>query len=132
MRFPLYEVVLAAGRDLGYSRRMGPSKTALRYVPVARLDELPPGEMLRIDLDGEAVVLYRTPDGVFCTDDVCSHRRRIRLSLGFLEGTVIECPFDGGTFDVRTGKPIAGPCREAVRTHPVRVEGDTILLGLNR
>ena len=108
------------------------SKAELSYVPVARLDELPAGEMLRVEIDDEEIVLFHTPDGVFGTDDVCSHHMRIRLSLGFLEGNVIECPFDGGTFDVRTGKPIDGPCRRAVRTHPVQVDGDTILVGLAR
>ena len=108
-----------------------PSNAVLSYVAVARLDELPAGEMLRVEIADEEIVLFHTPDGVFATDDFCSNKR-IRLSIGFLEGNVIECPLDGGTFDVRTGKPIQAPCRRAVRTHPVQVDGDTILLGLAR
>jgi len=106
-----------------------PFKAPLRYVPVAQLAELPDGEMLRVEVGDEEIVLFHTADGVFATDDCCSHRR-IRLSIGYLEGNVIECPLDGGTFDVRTGKPIHAPCRRAVRTHPVQVDGETILLGL--
>jgi nitrite reductase/ring-hydroxylating ferredoxin subunit len=119
---------LAGERYLGYSRRMSrPSNAVLSYA-VARLDELPAGEMLRVEIADEEIVLFHTPDGVFATDDFCSHKR-IRLSIGFLEGNVIECPLDGGTF---SGKPIQAPCRRAVRTHPVQVDGDTILLGLAR
>jgi nitrite reductase/ring-hydroxylating ferredoxin subunit len=43
-----------------------------------------------------------------------------------LDGGVVECPFHGGQFDVRTGEVVASPPEEPVATYPVQVDGDDI------
>jgi nitrite reductase/ring-hydroxylating ferredoxin subunit len=43
-----------------------------------------------------------------------------------LEGGVVECPFHGGQFNVRTGAVVQAPPEEPIATYPIRVEGDDI------
>ncbi|MNM35822.1 Toluene-4-sulfonate monooxygenase system iron-sulfur subunit TsaM1 [compost metagenome] len=73
---------------------------------------------------GEAIVLYRKADGaVVALEDACPHRK-LPLSMGRLQGDVVECGYHGLTFDS------AGACVKAacvsripqaakVRSYPV-------------
>ena len=53
------------------------------------------------------------------------------LTEGYIEGQIVECPMHGGTFEIATGKPIGAPCTVPLATYPVRVEGDTISIGVS-
>jgi ethylbenzene dioxygenase ferredoxin component len=66
-------------------------------------------------------------DGIFITDDTCTHGSA-SLSEGYLEGDVIECPFHGGAFDIRTGEPTAFPCAEALRTYAAIIQDGFIYI----
>jgi phenylpropionate dioxygenase-like ring-hydroxylating dioxygenase large terminal subunit len=51
-----------------------------------------------VTLDGEPLVLFRTSGGtVGALSDVCAHRR-MRLSLGRVIGTRLQCPYHGWTY----------------------------------
>ena len=39
-------------------------------------------------------------------------------------------PYHGGAFEIRTGKAVAAPCTHDLKTFPVRVDGDDVLVGL--
>ncbi|MFT4584640.1 MAG: ethylbenzene dioxygenase ferredoxin subunit [Gammaproteobacteria bacterium] len=67
------------------------------------------------------LAVYRLTDGIFITDDTCTHGSA-SLAEGYLEGDVIECPFHGGAFDIRTGEPTAFPCAEALRTYAAIIQ----------
>jgi len=64
-------------------------------------------------VDGRAITLFRLEDGVFALRDRCTHGNG-RLSEGYVEGGVVECPLHAGCFDIRTGQPLAGPPRRAL------------------
>ena len=44
------------------------------------------------------------------------------LSEGTLDGDVIECPWHGGAFYVRTGQPASAPCTDPLRVYAVTIE----------
>jgi nitrite reductase/ring-hydroxylating ferredoxin subunit len=50
------------------------------------------------------------------------------MSDGFQDGYVAECPFHGGSFDIRNGKPIAAPCKIPLKTYNVIIDGDSIYI----
>jgi nitrite reductase/ring-hydroxylating ferredoxin subunit len=88
--------------------------------------ELPLGEVRRCELaDGRALALYRLEDGVFATDDLCTHGAA-NLSDGEIEDGNIVCPYHLGAFDIRTGEATAAPCQKALRSYRV-VEADGAL-----
>ena len=97
------------------------------FIRVARLQDIPPGELLRVEVGGKLVCLANVAGRIFAVDDDCPHIGGA-LSDGELEGCVLTCPVHMARFDVRDGKVLRGPAREDVPTYAVRVEGDDILV----
>jgi len=95
------------------------------FVKVASVSEIPPGEMKIVELDGQDVVVANVNGQFFAFANDCTHRGG-PLGEGILMDEVVECPFHGGQFNVRTGEVVAAPPTEAVATFAVRVEGDDI------
>jgi nitrite reductase/ring-hydroxylating ferredoxin subunit len=95
-------------------------------VPVCRLDELPPGESVRIPTDVPLVV-FNVDGEFFAIDDTCTHQDA-SLADGWLEGYTVECPLHASCFDLRTGKPSGPPAKVAVRTHRVAVHDGVIYI----
>jgi naphthalene 1,2-dioxygenase system ferredoxin subunit len=94
---------------------------------VAAVADVPPGSMLRVEVDGRAIVVYNVDGAFYATDDLCTHRRA-RLSDGFLEGRTVQCPLHFGRFDVVTGQPLNPPCTLALATYAVTREDGRLLL----
>ncbi|MFK0295669.1 bifunctional 3-phenylpropionate/cinnamic acid dioxygenase ferredoxin subunit [Streptomyces sp. NPDC090442] len=89
---------------------------------VCRIEELPVGESVRIEIDAAtpAIAVFHTEDGLYAVDDLCSHQDA-SLSEGWIEGCYVECPLHAALFDLRTGAPTCLPARRPVRTHEVDV-----------
>ncbi len=80
---------------------------------------LAPGQLVAVEVDGSAYVLCRTLDGTYAfVDGVCTHGRT-RLSGGFLDDCILECPKHNGRFDVRTGEAVRLPAQRPLCTYPV-------------
>ncbi len=97
-------------------------------VVACSLAELPPGGVRRVQAGSQAIAVANVDGRLHAVDDLCSHGNA-SLSEGFLEGHVLECPFHGGAFDVRTGQAVRMPCMRAVRTWPVlELDGKVIVV----
>lgn len=94
-----------------------------------RVDELLPGDVLGLDVDGTDVALYAQEGEVFASANICTHGHA-RLSDGYFDGTQIECPLHQGRFDVRTGKALCAPLSQDLRTFPVRAEDGKVFIAL--
>lgn len=130
------------------------------FVPVARMSELAAGQMRRVLVDRERLLLANVDGSIYALADWCGHQRAA-LSKGKLEGKVVECPLHFACFDVTTGEALSGPDlgrrsipgletlgpetmqalqevgeiindveTEDVRTYEVRVDGDTVSVRL--
>ncbi|MBI4415213.1 MAG: non-heme iron oxygenase ferredoxin subunit, partial [Candidatus Kerfeldbacteria bacterium] len=78
------------------------------------LHKLPVGTMKRVVVDGRALCLYHLSDGVYATDDRCTHAQA-SLSMGeMIDDACVECPLHGSRFNIRTGKALALPAYEPV------------------
>ena len=95
------------------------------FVKVANASEIPPGEMKIVEMDGQDVVVANVNGQFFAFANDCTHRGG-PLGEGILMDEIVECPFHGGQFNVRTGEVVAAPPSEPVPTFAVRVEGDDI------
>jgi nitrite reductase/ring-hydroxylating ferredoxin subunit len=79
-------------------------------------------------LVGEApVALFRTAEGVFALDDICSHEYS-RLSEGEVEDGQVACAKHGSRFDLRTGKVAGFPATRSVKSWAVKVEDGWVWL----
>jgi 3-phenylpropionate/trans-cinnamate dioxygenase ferredoxin subunit len=101
------------------------------WVRLGSLAELPIDGGQRVELsDDEAVALVRTEDGsVYALVDCCTHED-YPLSEGFVEEGKLECVLHGSRFDLATGHPDVPPAVAPVRTFPVKVDGDDVLVDL--
>lgn len=100
-------------------------------VRVCGLDDLSPGESLRVDDVSPPIALFRTEDGeVFALDDTCTHQDA-SLADGWVEDCAVECPLHASRFDLRTGAVDAPPAKRGVRSHAVTIEGDDIYVTLS-
>lgn len=97
------------------------------FVEVARLGDVPPGGLHRVEVGGHLVCLANVEGVIYAVDDDCPHIGGA-LSEGTLAGCVLTCPVHLARFDVRDGHVLRGPAREPVPTYAVRVEGDRIFV----
>ena len=96
---------------------------------MATVSDIPP-ERVGVFLVGDHEVAVCNVGGQFyAIDDLCSHDGG-SLDQGELDDAQIECPRHGARFDVRTGAAVQLPAFEAVETHDVRVEGDSVQVGV--
>ena len=95
------------------------------FIPIASTNDIPPGEMTIVDVNGQEVVIANLGGDFVCFSNSCTHKQG-PLGEGMLIGEVVECPFHGGQFNVRTGAVVKGPPTEPIATYPVKVEGDSI------
>jgi naphthalene 1,2-dioxygenase system ferredoxin subunit len=98
-----------------------------RWVPVATLAAVEAEQVMSARADGVALALYFVDGTVYATAELCTHGAA-RLSDGYLDDGIIECPLHQGLFDVRTGEAVGPPCTEAVRTYKVRIEDGQVLV----
>ena len=92
---------------------------------LCKTGDLAPGEVRRVDRSEGDLAVYNI-DGVFyATDDRCTHGLS-SLAEGDLIGEEIECSMHFGSFNVKTGAPMAPPCSIAIRTYKVEVRGDDV------
>lgn len=102
------------------------SETSNR-VRVCSTEDVMPGEGHYVEVDELELAVFNVADKYFVTDNQCTHGPG-SLSEGFLDGTVIECDFHGGAFDVCTGEVVAAPCMVPIKTYTVTLEGNDIMI----
>ena len=103
--------------------------TAVRRVPVAKLDDVPPATMLMVQVDGTDILLVNLDGELHATQGVCSHEY-FELDKGFLTGNTLTCALHLSRFDLETGEALDPPAELPLHTYPVVVEGDQIILEL--
>lgn len=100
------------------------------WVTVARRAALGAGEVLGVEAGGKPIALYNVDGAIYASDNTCTHAFA-RLSDGWLDGDVIECPLHAGRFEVKTGKGLGPPVPCDLKTYPVRVVGEEIQVQLS-
>ena len=98
-------------------------------IVVATSDELKPGQMKLLHLEGSRVVLARTDEGYCAFEDHCTHKGG-SLCDGALVNGFVQCPWHGSQFDVRTGAVKAGPAGKGIKTYPVEERARSVCLFL--
>ncbi len=83
---------------------------------------VPEGCAVQVEIEGRApLAVYQLEDGFYVTDDTCSHGEASLADGEVLANGEVECPFHGGTFDIRTGEACKYPCTIGIAAYPVRI-----------
>lgn len=98
------------------------------YRPVAKTRDVPEGETYVVEVGNKEILLCHVEgEGIYAIDNICTHDYGA-LDAGELDGYCVECPRHGAKFDVRTGEVKALPAVVPVKSYPVRVEGEQVLI----
>jgi nitrite reductase/ring-hydroxylating ferredoxin subunit len=102
---------------------------AVRRVPVARLDDLAPGTMLMVQVDGTQILLINLNGEIRATQGVCSHEY-FELDQGFLTAYTLTCALHLSRFDLFSGEALDPPAELPLQVYPAFVENGEIVLEL--
>jgi len=94
---------------------------------VAKSGDINDNGVIGVSVEGHDIAVYRLGDEYYATQNICTHEAAY-LSDGFVEDGCIECPLHQATFEIRTGRVVREPAEEDLRTYPVKVEGEDILV----
>jgi 3-phenylpropionate/trans-cinnamate dioxygenase ferredoxin component len=103
--------------------------TGTRRVDVAGLDEVPPGTMKMVQVDGTDILIINLDGRLHATQGVCSHEY-FELDKGFLTGDSLTCALHLSRFDVETGEALDPPAELPLAKYPVFAENGRIILEL--
>jgi 3-phenylpropionate/trans-cinnamate dioxygenase ferredoxin component len=103
--------------------------TGTRRVDVAGLDEVPPGTMKMVQIDGTDILIINLDGRLHATQGVCSHEY-FELDKGFLTGDSLTCALHLSRFDVETGEALDPPAEMPLAKYPAFVENGRIILEL--
>ncbi|PVE77847.1 non-heme iron oxygenase ferredoxin subunit [Microbacterium testaceum] len=100
-------------------------------IVVARTDEVPDGEAIKIDAavagTVDDIAIFNDGGEFFALDDTCSHEDA-SLSEGWIDAGVVECPLHAGKFCLKNGEVLSMPATEDVACHRLVIDGDDIRL----
>lgn len=80
-----------------------------------------------VEVGGTQVGLFKLNDHFFAIENVCPHAFAL-LTDGFIEDDTVECPLHEAIFQIKTGVLQSGPGCRNLRTYPVKVEGDHVMI----
>ena len=94
---------------------------------VATKADLAEEEVIGVEVGDTEIAVYRLGETYYATSNICTHAFAF-LSDGYVEDDCIECPLHQQLFRIATGEAVEGPAEEDLKTFPVKVEGEDILV----
>ena len=101
------------------------------YVKIAVRKDIPLGSFKTYEVDFNRLVIAHTADGFHAFADACTHDSQ-PFGHGVLDNNDIVCPRHGARFDVRTGEVTAPPALVPLDTYELKIEGEDIVILLDR
>ena len=97
-------------------------------IKVAKVSEVPEGELKKVDVNGEPVALFNVDGKIYDTSNICTHEQCELDENHLMHGEVVECTCHGSQFNVKTGANVLPPAAEPLKTFEVSVEGDEVFV----
>jgi nitrite reductase/ring-hydroxylating ferredoxin subunit len=94
------------------------------FVTVAKVGDIPEGEGQAFPVNGRMVAVFNEAGTYFAIDDFCPHMGA-SLAGGYLEDSIITCPWHAWRFYVRDGRWCDNP-KIKIDAFEVRIVGDEI------
>lgn len=85
--------------------------------------------MKLVEAQGQKIGVFNCDGTLLAIEDRCSHDDG-PLAEGSFDAAActVECPRHGSLFDLKTGRPKTLPAFTAVRTYPIKIADETIIL----
>jgi nitrite reductase/ring-hydroxylating ferredoxin subunit len=101
-----------------------------RLVKIAETRDVAPGTGKVVEAEGVSLALFNVAGTFHALDNTCTHEGG-PLGEGRLTGEVVTCPWHDTEFDVITGAALGPLTDEGVRSFPVKVHGNDVLVELD-
>jgi nitrite reductase/ring-hydroxylating ferredoxin subunit len=101
------------------------------FIKVAKTSDLPPGQGMQVEINGQPVALFNCNGEIVALDGVCPHRGG-PIGEGYVDcnNNTVQCPWHGWTFSLANGvSPVSATAK--VQKFDVVVEGDEIKVALD-
>jgi nitrite reductase/ring-hydroxylating ferredoxin subunit/uncharacterized membrane protein len=101
------------GGEMVYRLRVGVNHNdtpveKVHWQPALADEDLLEGQPRRVEIEGQAVLIYRFNDTIYAIGAVCSHAGGPLEQGTFYEGCV-QCPWHDSVYDLRDGHVVHGP-----------------------
>jgi nitrite reductase/ring-hydroxylating ferredoxin subunit len=87
--------------------------------------DIPPGSCMLSRVGNEDVAIFNVDGQLYAIQNRCTHAGG-PLCEGGLWGDVVQCPWHGSEFNVRTGEVVSGPAKVPVKAYRVSVVGGIV------
>jgi nitrite reductase/ring-hydroxylating ferredoxin subunit len=92
---------------------------------VAKKKDVAEGVPFCAVFEKKSIALFNVGGTYYAIDNTCTHMGG-PLCQGALRGDVVQCPWHGSKFDVKSGKIVRGPAEKPVKQYKVQVDGEDI------
>ncbi len=102
------------------------------FEEVAKLADLPPGELTAVDVGGQSILLANIDGEAYAFWNVCPVDDRSPLDGGRLAGSALVCPWHNCAYDARSGKRVDDrPQDPGLAVLPVAISDGAIKVAVN-
>lgn len=112
----------------------GPAPTPLPkppvFIDVARVEDVPPGTIKEVDVEGFRAILANVAGEVYAVGAACPGSMA-PLGLGAFTPPVLVCPWHNEAFDVRTGQRVDGQATPVLEVLPIAVRDGVISIAVH-
>ena len=98
------------------------------FIPVAKIEEVPPGSAKCIETGRAEIALFRLGEDFYAISNVCPHQGG-PLAEGEVDGDCVICPWHSWRFNIKDGTSPLSP-KLKIKTYSVRCEGDQVLISI--
>src|SRR5262245_55623882 len=109
----------------GCRRRTDAGGTAMAFVRVATVGEIPPGRGVEAAVGGRTLAVFNDNGTFYAIDNDCTHAGA-PLAEGDCAGGEVVCALHGACFSLTAGAALSRPASRPVKVYPVRVVGDEV------
>jgi nitrite reductase/ring-hydroxylating ferredoxin subunit len=110
---------------VGVNRNADRAAEPTEWTDAVAASEVRDGQLRRVDVEGQPVLLTRQGGRLLAIGAVCSHYRG-PLEDGELDGSCVVCPWHGSEFDLADGSVVRGPATVPQQAYDVRAVGERI------
>jgi nitrite reductase/ring-hydroxylating ferredoxin subunit len=100
-------------------------------VRVAAVEQVPPGAVVDVEVDGLRLALVNQDGAVYAVQRDCTHAAGPLTGGELAADCLLQCPWHGAVFDVRTGRVRRGPARKPLHTYRVEVADGAVLVAMD-
>ena len=98
------------------------------FIKVAAVADIPTGTVREVEANGKKIAVANVEGQFYALDNTCLHRGG-PIGQGVLEGSVVECPWHGWQYDMKSGQCAFNPAAQ-LPTYEVKVEGADLLVAI--